>query len=191
MDTRKHTRKETTRRPNNSQGEGHKLALKTHKEPGCKASWEKRLKLETEIPWREIGRNIAHGIGTKKDTGSWFKNILHRAMYLKGITTTTRTKRCTSCGRSHEDWNHFWKCPKYKPIWKKLINLMNETERAEESGKTHDYTQEWVYLGIRKDGKALNRGHALMHMLTWKYITIAHTKASIEGIPPKNIKKLT
>ena len=44
------------------------LALKTHKEPGCKASWEKRLKLETDIPWREIGRNIAHGIGTKKDT---------------------------------------------------------------------------------------------------------------------------
>ena len=27
-----------------------------------------------------------------------------------------------------------------------------------------------------------------MHMLTWKYITIAHTKASIEGIPPKYIK---
>ena len=49
---------------------------------------------------------------------------------------------------------------------------MNETEIAEESGKTHDYTQEWVYLGIRKDGKALNRGHALMHMLTWKYIII-------------------
>ena len=44
-----------------------------------------------------------------------------------------------------------------------------------------------VYLGIRKVGKALNRGHALMHMLTWKHITIAHTKASIEGIPPKNI----
>ena len=29
---------------------------------------EKKLKLETEIPWREIGRNIAHGIlGTKED----------------------------------------------------------------------------------------------------------------------------
>ena len=56
-------------------------------------------------------------------------------------------------------------------IWKKIINLMNETTIAEESGKTHDYTQECVYLGIRKDWKALNRGHALMHMLTWKYIT--------------------
>ena len=49
---------------------------------------------------------------------------------------------------------------------------MNETTIAEESGKTHDYTQEWAYLGIRKDGKALNRGHALMHMLTWKYVII-------------------
>ena len=29
---------------------------------------------------------------------------------------------------------------------------------------------------------------ALMHMITWKYIIIAHTKASLEGIPPKNIK---
>tara|TARA_B100000524_G_scaffold321515_1_gene202433 strand:- start:52 stop:363 length:312 start_codon:yes stop_codon:yes gene_type:complete len=83
MDTRKHTRKETTR-PNNSQGHQHItliLALNTHKELGCKASWEKRLKLETEIPWREIGKNIALGIETKNDTSSWFKNILHRAMY--------------------------------------------------------------------------------------------------------------
>ena len=57
------------------------LALNTHKELGCKASWEKRLKLETEIPWREIGKNIALGIETKNDTSSWFKNMLHRAMY--------------------------------------------------------------------------------------------------------------
>ena len=79
MDTRNHTRKETTR-PNNSQGH-HTSTVKTHKELGCKASWEKRLKLETEIPWREIGKNIALGIETKNDTSSWFKNILHRAMY--------------------------------------------------------------------------------------------------------------
>jgi hypothetical protein len=61
---------------------------------------------------------------------------------------------------------------------------MNETKIAEESGKTHDYTQEWVYLGIRKDGKALNKGHALMHMLTWKYIIISHTEKPEKDFPP-------
>ena len=33
-----------------------------------------------------------------------FSPYTFKAMYLKGITTTTRTIRCTSCGRSHEDW---------------------------------------------------------------------------------------
>ena len=110
---------------------------------------EKRRKLETEIPWRKIGRNIAHGIGTKKDTSSWYKNILHRAMYLKGITTTTRTIRCTSCGRSHEDLNHFWKCPKYKPIWKKLINLMKHVhERNINSRGERENPRLYTRMGI-------------------------------------------
>jgi len=98
-------RKKTTR-PNISQG--HHTALKTHKERGCKTTWGKRLKLlETYIPWREIGRNIANGIGTKNDTSSRSQGsktyYTFKAMYLKGITTTTRTIRCTSYGRSHED----------------------------------------------------------------------------------------
>ena len=41
--------------------------------------------------------------------------------------------------------------------------------------------------GNEKGRESTNTGHALMHVLTWEYIRIAHTKASIEGIPPKNI----
>ena len=61
---------------------------------------------------------------------------------------------------------HIWKCAKYQPLWQKIVKLKltNETTIAKESGKTHDYTQEWVYLGIRRDGKALNRGPTLMLM---------------------------
>jgi len=66
MDTRKHTRKETT--IDQITVKDTTLALRTHKEPGCKASWGKRLKLETEIPWREIGRNIAHTGSEQKKT---------------------------------------------------------------------------------------------------------------------------
>jgi len=67
MDIRKHTRtRKVTTRPNNSQG--HHTSTK-NTQPGYKTSWEKRPKLETEIPWREIGRNIgflSHGIDQKK-----------------------------------------------------------------------------------------------------------------------------
>ena len=79
---------------------------------------------------------------------------------------------------------------KKQTLWQKLVNLIYETTIAEESGRTYSQESECGYntypiLGIRKDGKALNTGHALMQMPTWKYIIIAHTKASIDGIPPK------
>ena len=55
----------------------------------------------------------------------------------------------------HEDWKHLWKCETYKPIpnmnMEKLIKLMNDTTQAGESGRTHKYTEEWVYLGIKQD----------------------------------------
>ena len=103
MDARKHTRKETTIRPNNSQGH-HTSTVKTHKELGCKTSLEKKLKLETEIPWREIGRNIVHGIlGTKEDELMVQKHTTPRATYLlskRNNHNHSRTMRGTFCGRS-------------------------------------------------------------------------------------------
>ena len=34
---------------------------------------------------------------------------------------------------------------------------------------------------------AINRRHALLHMMTWKFIIQTHTKAAIERIPPTRI----
>jgi hypothetical protein len=50
--------------------------------------WQQSLRIE--IPWRQISGNLVHGIGTKKDTGPWFKNILHRNMRLDAGTTRKR-----------------------------------------------------------------------------------------------------
>ena len=45
----------------------------------------------------------------------------------------------------------------------------NTPKRAGKFTSTHKNV--YIFLGIRKDGKTLNRGHALMlHMLTWKCI---------------------
>ena len=42
-------------------------------------------------------------------------------------------------------------------------------------------------LRNKKDGNAISRGQALLHMIAWKFIIQKHTKSAIDGIPPKKI----
>jgi len=66
---------------------------------------------------------------------------------------------------------------------------MNETTIAEESGKTHDYyTQEYGIPGNKKGRKSTQQRTRIDAHANMEDIIIAHTKASIEGIPPKHIK---
>ena len=78
--------------------------------PTCKASWPQHLPdYQQEIPWKEIGQQFATNAGTTRDTGSWFKNILHRAMYLRARRGAPHT--CLACASNAlEDWSHFWRC---------------------------------------------------------------------------------
>ena len=183
IDTRKHTRQKTTGQ-NNSKGY-HNSTERTSRTTMQK-KWQQSLRIE--IPWRQISGNLVHGIGTKKDTGPWIKNILHRNMRLDGNYTKARRVPCKSCGKGHENWDHFWKCKKYRPIWKKLCKPMNDTTEGETEEKIHrHYSRKWIYLGIKKDGNAISRGQALLHMIAWKFIIQKHTKSAIDGIPPKKI----
>ena len=136
--------------------------------------WQQSLRIE--IPWRQISGNLVHGIGTKKDTGPWFKNILHRNMRLDGNYTKARRVPCKSCGKGHENWDHFWKCKKYRPIWKKLCKLMNDTTEGETEEKIHrHYSRKWIYLGIKKDGNAISRGQRAS-TATYDSMEIHHTE---------------
>ena len=90
----------------------------------------------------------------------------------------------------HEDWKHLWKCETYKPIpnMEKLIKLMNDTTQAEESGRTHKYTEEWVYLGIKQDvtrERNINRGQASSTDLAYDNLEI-HNTDTHESINRKN-----
>ena len=82
-------------------------------------------------PWREIGKELSTNLGTPKDTSAWFKNILHRAFLLKG--KQREHHNCTACGEHNEDWDHFWRCEKFQPTWKRFIDLANATNDDEEA----------------------------------------------------------
>ena len=66
--------------------------------------------------------------------------------------------------------------------------LMNETTIADESGKIQEYTQEWVYLGIRKTEKHSTEDTIDTHANMETHYNGTHE--SIErrmNIPPKQI----
>lgn len=90
----------------------------------------------------------------KNDTSSWFKTIRHRAMYLEGITATTRTIRCTSCGKCHEYWNKhiYMEMRKIPAIMAK--NSQTETdERDHNSQRERKNTRLHTRMGIPRHKK--------------------------------------
>ena len=93
------------------------LTANKRKDPNCISNWDRRLRID--IPWRAIGENVSKGIGTNRDTSSWFKNILHRALYLKG--KGGQDTACGACHQENEDWLHLWQCPVWKPTWTQLF----------------------------------------------------------------------
>ena len=122
---------------------------RTKVEPRCKEAWGDRFTLD--LPWLSIGKEFARNIGTTRDTGSWFKNILHRALWLKGKGGARH--KCSICAdqESMENWDHMWQCPKLKPTWDKFIQLANMTMGAHHTG----HSQACIYLGIDGSGESI------------------------------------
>ena len=144
--------------------------------PTCKASWPQHLpEYLQEIPWKEIGRQLATNAGTTRDTGSWFKNILHRSMYLRARRGARHT--CLACDTNAlEDWSHFWRCPTFFPVWSKLLYTANDATEQDR----YEMTAQFVYLGIDMDGGSIKGTLALLHKIVWKFIILEWMKASQE-----------
>ena len=117
------------------------------------------------------------------------RNILHRSLGLEGNYTRARKFRanCKSCGKEHENWSHLWKCKKYRPIWRKLSKLMNDTTHGGEEGETHRYSsRKWIHLGIKRRKRNTQRASTATHD-NMEFIIQTHTKAALVGIPPTKI----
>ena len=145
--------------------------------PNCMQNWEKRL--GPGIPWRAIGENITKGLGTNRDTSSWFKNILHRALYLKG--RGGQKAACSACHQENEDWIHLWRCPVWKRHWEIIIGDINEILPPVLGRERAKVGPDFIYLGILDEDTtphALPSSLALLHAIIWKYIIMELFKAS-------------
>ena len=145
--------------------------------PNCIKNWDRRLNID--IPWRAIGGNIAKGLGSNRDTSSWFKNILHRALYLKG--KGGQDTACSACHQENEDWLHLWQCPVWEPIWQKLTRNVNEIIPEMQGMERVMMGPAFIYLGIMDEDTtphALPISLALLHAIIWKFIILELYKKS-------------
>ena len=120
------------------------------------------------MPWRAIGENIAYGLGSNRDTSAWFKNIVHRGLYLKAVGG--QHEPCGACKGEQDNWLHLWRCPVFEPIWTNLVDLVNELLPKIQGRNQAEFSPECVYLGVLTNKHALPRRLALLHMITWKFI---------------------
>ena len=145
--------------------------------PNCKSNWERRFNID--IPWTAIGHNIARGLGSNRDTSSWFKNILHRALYLKG--KGGQDTACSACHQENEDWLHLWRCPVWRLTWTGFVQDINEILPPIQGKDRALMGPCFVYLGLLDEDTTphtLPCSLALLHAIIWKFIIIELTKKS-------------
>ena len=145
--------------------------------PNCMQNWEKRL--GPGIPWRAIAENITKGLGTNRDTSSWFKNILHRALYLKG--KGGQKAACSACYQENEDWIHLWRCPIWARHWEIIIEDINKMLPPIQGTERVKVGPDFIYLGIIDEDTTphvLPSSLALLHAIIWKYVIMELYKVS-------------
>ena len=86
-------------------------------EPTCKAAWESRI---GALP-HDIGERYNTSLLTPKDWMSHYKNVLHRAMWVKGHDPID--KACRVCRLAQESIEHYAECEKMRPIFEAFAHL--------------------------------------------------------------------
>ena len=88
----------------------------THIDPACWDAWEKRI---GALP-KDVGERYNTRLLTPRDWASHFKNILHRALMVRSITTG---EPCRCCNFARENMIHFATCEVAGKLWSDLLTL--------------------------------------------------------------------
>ena len=85
----------------------------THIDPACWDAWEKRI---GALP-KDVGERYNTRLLTPRDWASHFKNILHRTLMVRSITTGDP---CRCCNFARENIIHFATCEVAGKLWSDL-----------------------------------------------------------------------
>ena len=84
-----------------------------------------------KLPWKTIGASLKTlGLLTSRDVHSYFKNIVHRALFTHNIKPVPIIGRaCRLCKTCTERIGHLPFCATLKPIWDRFLTLVRHQHR--------------------------------------------------------------
>ena len=132
------------------------LAGIIHVPPSCLAAWAGRI---GELPM-DIGERYNNKLLTPRDWTSHFKNVLHRAMLTRSITTQ---EACRCCDYARENLQHFAECP----AWRGFGEMLELTGLP----ALQDPTEKLRFglFALHPRGKVTD-GWINLHLLLWKQL---------------------
>ena len=144
------------------------LAAKMSVPPSCLRAWEGRI---GELP-SEIGERYNTRLLTPRDWASHYKNVLHRSLLVRSITTDAP---CRCCGFARENLQHFAECEAASRLFKFL-----KTISASEVSETGREWERFCLFGLLPAGK-LAEGWINLHLLMWKHLIALLVRIELEG----------
>jgi len=133
-----------------------------------------------KLPWKMIGASLkTQGLLTSRDMHSYYKNIVHRALFTHNIKPVPIIGRaCRLCKLCTERIGHLPFCPILKPIWDRFLTLARHQHRDVQP------THRLLLLGVLEDRKSLlaNSLNAF-RIILWKFIILRFTMVDLENIP--------
>ena len=136
--------------------------------PSCLAAWAKRI---GELPLG-VGGRYNNSLLTPRDWTSHFKNVLHRAMLTRSVTTQ---EPCRCCGYARENLQHFPTCSACACIFEDLRKMTGLPELQSEMEK-----ERFGLFALHPEGR-VEGGWMNLHLLIWKQLIALLVRIEEEG----------
>ena len=144
------------------------MASISHVPLSCIEAWASRI---GELP-RDVGERYNNRLLTPRDWTSHFKNVLHRAMLTRSVTTQDP---CRCCGYARENLQHFTVCSTAACIFENMRKL---AELPELKGGTEK--ERFGLFALHPRGR-VKEGWINMHLLLWKHLIALLVQIEEEG----------
>ena len=136
--------------------------------PSCLEAWRKRI---GSLP-SDVGERYNTALLTPRDWASHFKNVLHRTLMVRSITTG---EPCRCCGFARENLTHFAECEVAGKIFEDLREMAGVAKLVGE-----EQVARFALFALLPKGKVA-KGWVNFHLLLWKHLVAAIVRVELEG----------